>query len=165
VLYVIVAPEMMTAAAGDLATIGSDLSMAHAAAAVSTVALVPAAGDEVSTGIAHLFSRYAEDFHGLGGKAAAFHEQFAQNLKTGAAWYTGIEKFRNALLQAVWSFQENYFYPWLNSLPPQRQQQVWQFIQSLKKVGDAVFAIFVGLPLIIGFIAFVLLAGILQGYL
>jgi hypothetical protein len=55
--YVIAAREMMTAAAADLATIGSDLSMAHAAAAVPTVALVPAAADEVSAGIAHLFSR------------------------------------------------------------------------------------------------------------
>ena len=163
--YVIVAPEMLTAAAGDLATIGSDLSMAHAAAAVPTVALVPAAGDEVSTGIAHVFSRYAEDFHGLAGKAAGSHEQFAQNLKTGAAWYTGIENFHNALLKAVWSFQERYFYPWLNSLPPQLQQLVWQIIQDLKEVGDAVFAIFVGLPLLIGFIVFIVLAGILQGYL
>jgi hypothetical protein len=163
--YVIVAPEMLTAAAGDLATIGSDLSMAHTAAAVPTIALVPAAGDEVSTGIAHLFSRYAEDFHGLAGKAAASHQQFAQNLKTGAAWYSGIEKFHTALLNAVWSFQEQYFYPWLHSLPSPLQQVVWQFIQNLKKIGDAVFAIFVGLPILIGFIAFILLAGILQGYL
>ncbi len=163
--YVIVAPEMSTAAAGDLATIGSDLSMAHAAAAVPTIALVPAAGDEVSTDIAHVFSRYAEDFHGLAGKAAASHEQFAQNLKTGAAWYTGIENFHNALLKAVWSFQERYFYPWLYSLPPQLQQLVWQFIQNLKKIGNAVFAIFVGLPLLIGFTVFILLAGTLNGYI
>ncbi|HWS94792.1 MAG TPA: PE domain-containing protein, partial [Mycobacterium sp.] len=37
--YVIAAPEMMTAAATDLATIGSDLSAAHTAAAASTVGL------------------------------------------------------------------------------------------------------------------------------
>jgi hypothetical protein len=162
--YVIVVPEMLTAAAGDLATLGSDLSMAHTAAAVPTVALVPAAGDEVSTGIAHLFSRYAEDFHGLAGKAAASHEQFAQNLKTGAAWYTGIEKLHSALLNAAWSFQEQYFYPWLNSLPPQLGQLVWQSIQFLKKIGDAVFALFVGLPLLIGFIVFILLAELINGY-
>ena len=44
----ITAPEMMTVAATDLATIGSDLSIAHLAAAVPTVALAPAAADEVS---------------------------------------------------------------------------------------------------------------------
>ena len=57
--YVIAAPEMMAAAATDLAGIGSDLSAAHTAAAAPTVALVPAAADEVSAGIAHLFSTYA----------------------------------------------------------------------------------------------------------
>jgi hypothetical protein len=45
--YVIAAPEMMTAAATDLAGIGSALSEAHMAAGPS-VALVPAAADEVS---------------------------------------------------------------------------------------------------------------------
>jgi hypothetical protein len=49
--YVIEAPEMMTSAATDLATIGSNLSAAHAAAA-PTVAVAPAAADEVSAGIA-----------------------------------------------------------------------------------------------------------------
>jgi hypothetical protein len=74
--YAIAAPKMMTSAATDLATIGSDLSVAHMAAAPPTVGLVPAAADEVSAGVAHLFSRYAEDFHGRAGRAAAFHEQF-----------------------------------------------------------------------------------------
>ncbi|BBZ40815.1 PE family protein [Mycobacterium conspicuum] len=156
--YVVVAPEMLTAAAGDLDTIGSDLSMARTAAAVPTINLVPAAGDEVSAGIAHLFSRYAEDFHGLAGKAAASHEQFAQHLKTGAAWYTGIEKFHTTLLRAVYSFQEHYFGPWLNSLPPQLQQLVWQINQFLHNTGDALFAIFVGIPVIIGIIVLLVLA-------
>ena len=89
--YVIAAPEMMTAAATDLATIGSDLSMAHHAAAVPTVALVPAAADEVSAGVAHLFSRYAEDFQGLVGRATAFHESFAQHLTAGAHSYASAE--------------------------------------------------------------------------
>jgi triacylglycerol lipase len=39
--YVIAAPEMMTSAATDLATIGSDLSAAHMAAALPTTALIP----------------------------------------------------------------------------------------------------------------------------
>jgi hypothetical protein len=89
--FVIAAPEMMTAAATDLSIIDADLSHAHSAAARATVALVPAAADEVSVGIAHLFSEHAEDFHGLAGRAAAFHGQFAQNLKAGAASYASFE--------------------------------------------------------------------------
>ena len=96
--YVIAVPEMMTAAATDLAGIGSELSEAHMAAAPPTVALMPAAADEVSAGVAHLFSRYAEDFHGLAAQAAAFNDQFVQNLRAGAFSYTDIEAALTALL-------------------------------------------------------------------
>jgi len=57
--YVIAAPEIMTSAASDLATIGSNLSAAHTAAAARTLAVMPAAADEVSVSIAHLFSQHA----------------------------------------------------------------------------------------------------------
>ena len=59
--YVIAAPEMMTSAATDLATIGSTLSAAHMTAALPTAAVIPAAADEVSASIAHLFSQYGGD--------------------------------------------------------------------------------------------------------
>jgi hypothetical protein len=96
--YVIAAPELMTSAATDLASIGSALSEAHVAAAPPTVALVPAAADEVSAGIAHLFSRYAEHFQGLAGRAAAFHEQFAHRLTAGAHSYAATEAANAASL-------------------------------------------------------------------
>ena len=89
--YVMVAPETMAAAATDLAGIGSTLSAAHMAAVPPTVALVPAAADEVSAGVAHLFSRYAEGFQGLAGRAAVFHEEFAQHLHAGAGSYASAE--------------------------------------------------------------------------
>jgi hypothetical protein len=88
-MYVI--PEMMTSAATDLATIGWDLGMAHGAAAVSTVALIPAAADEISVGIAHLFSEHAHGFHELAGKTSAFHGQFVENLKASAASYASAD--------------------------------------------------------------------------
>ena len=44
----IAAPELITAAATDLAGIGSSLSEADAAAAASTTRVITAAGDEVS---------------------------------------------------------------------------------------------------------------------
>jgi hypothetical protein len=39
--YVIAAPEIMTSAATDLATIGSNVSAAHMVAAARTVAVLP----------------------------------------------------------------------------------------------------------------------------
>jgi hypothetical protein len=42
--YVNAAPEIMTATAADLETIGSTLDAAHQAVARSTLALMPAAG-------------------------------------------------------------------------------------------------------------------------
>ena len=89
--YVLAAPEMMTAAAGGLGNISSALSEEHAAAAALTVGLVPAAGDEVSAGVARLFSQYAEGFHGLAGRAAVFPEQFVHTLRAGAHSYASAE--------------------------------------------------------------------------
>jgi hypothetical protein len=89
--YVIAAPEMMTAAATDLASIGSTLSAAHMTAALPTAAVIPAAADEVSASIAHLFSQYGGGFQALAGKASVFHDQFVQTLKGGAGAYTSTE--------------------------------------------------------------------------
>jgi hypothetical protein len=72
---VIAAPELMADTATDLANIGSTLNAAHLAAATPTAAVVPAAADEVSVSIAHLFSLHAQDYQALAGQAAAFHEQ------------------------------------------------------------------------------------------
>jgi len=99
--YVIAAPEMMTAAATDLATIGSDLSAAHTAAAASTVGLIPAAADEVSASIAQLFSQHAADYQALAARATAFHEQFVQHLTASARSYAGAEAANVSLLQPL----------------------------------------------------------------
>jgi PE family len=97
--YVIAAPEMMTAAATDLASIGSTLSADHMTAALPTAAVIPAAADEVSASIAHLFSRYGGGFQALAGKASAFHEQFVHTLKASASAYTSAEVANAALLK------------------------------------------------------------------
>jgi hypothetical protein len=98
--YVLAAPEMIATAAADVVAVGSTLSAEHRAAAASTVALIPAGADEVSVSIAHLFSRYAEDYQGLAGKAAASQEQFVQNLKLSAVSYTSIEAAIASWLQS-----------------------------------------------------------------
>ena len=89
--YVIAAPEMMTSAAADLATIDSDLSAAHTAAATQTTGVLAAAEDEVSTAIAALFSAHGRGFQALGAQAAAFHDQFVQALNASAGSFASAE--------------------------------------------------------------------------
>jgi hypothetical protein len=95
----IVAPEMMTSAATDLATIGSNIDAAHLAAAANITSVAPAAADEVSVGVAHLFSAQAQQFQGLAGKATTFHDQFLQTLKTSAGSYSTAEAAAAASLR------------------------------------------------------------------
>jgi hypothetical protein len=91
----------MLAAAADLATIDSSLSAAHTAAAAPTVALVPAAVDEVSASIAHLFSQHAEDYQAVAGRAAVFHQQFIKNLNASARSYAGTEAANTSSLRSL----------------------------------------------------------------
>ena len=98
---VIAAPELINTAATDLANIGSNLSAAHKAAAAPTTGVVPAAADEVSAGIAHLFSAHAQDYQALAGRAAAFHQQFMQNLTASAGSYASAEAANASLLQPL----------------------------------------------------------------
>jgi hypothetical protein len=99
--YVMAAPETMAAAATDLAAVGSTLSAAHMAAGAPTAAVIPAAADEVSANIAHLFSQHAQDYQTLAGQAAVFHEQFVHHLNAGAGAYTAAEVTNAASLQVL----------------------------------------------------------------
>jgi hypothetical protein len=81
-----------------LATSGSTLEAAQMAAAPPTVAVAPAAADEVSVGIAQLFSEHAQDYQKLARQAAAFQEQFAQKLTASTASYASVEDVVASLL-------------------------------------------------------------------
>ncbi len=89
--FVIAAPEFVTAAASDLASIGSALGSANAAAAPSTTGILAAGADDVSAAIAALLSRHGHAYQALSSQAAAFHQQFVQLLKAGAAQYADAE--------------------------------------------------------------------------
>ena len=89
--FVMAAPDLVTAAASDLASIESALSEVRAAAATQTTGLLAAADDEVSAAIAALFSAHGQGFQALGGQAAAFHAQFVQALNAGAGSYASAE--------------------------------------------------------------------------
>jgi PE family len=95
------APELMTSAATDLANVGSTINAAHMAAANPTVAVIPAAADEVSSSIAHLFSQHAQAYQAQAGQAAAFHEQFVQRLTSSAGSYASAEHASAAALQSL----------------------------------------------------------------
>jgi PE family len=97
--FVMAAPQFMDAASTDLAAIGSALGAAHVAAATPTRALLPAAADEVSAGIAQLFSQHADDYQKLAGQAASFHGQFIQQLTATANAYISAEAASVALLR------------------------------------------------------------------
>jgi triacylglycerol lipase len=99
--YLIAAPEMMTAAATDLATLGSDLSAAHTAAASRTTAVLAAAEDEVSTAIATLFSAHGQGFQALGAQFNTAAEQFTAAFKSSASAYTGTEAQAANLLGSI----------------------------------------------------------------
>ncbi|WP_142995922.1 PE family protein, partial [Mycobacterium kansasii] len=89
--FVIAMPEMVASAATDLASIGSTISSANAAAAVPTTGLLAAGADEVSATIASLFSQHAAEYQALSAQVVAFHSQFVQTLNSGAAAYAGAE--------------------------------------------------------------------------
>ncbi len=91
-------PEMMAAAATDVAAIGSTVNAAHMAAAAPTVAVIPAAADEVSASIAQVFSKQAQNYQALAGQAAAFQQQFVQHLNASAGSYAGAEAVSAASL-------------------------------------------------------------------
>jgi hypothetical protein len=96
--YVMAAPEMLSAAATDVAAVGSAVSAAHLTAVAPTVGLIPAAADEVSASIAQVFSRAAQEYQALAGKAAAFQQQFVQHLNASAGSYAAAEAANAASL-------------------------------------------------------------------
>ena len=89
--YVTTQPEMLSAAAGDLDSIGSAVSAGNAAAAAPTTGVVPAAADEVSALTAAQFVAHAQMYQDFSAQAAAIHEQFVTTLATSAGSYLATE--------------------------------------------------------------------------
>lgn len=98
---VIVTPEAVAGAGGDIARIGSWLNEVNAAAAGSTTSVMAAAGDEVSAAVAALFSGYAQEYQLLSVRAAVFQEQFAVALRGGAGVYAAAETANASLFELL----------------------------------------------------------------
>ena len=99
--FVIAAPEALVAASTDLASLGSTIGGANAAAAASTETVLAAGADEVSTAVAALFGAHAQSYQALSAQAAAFHEQFVQVLTAGAGAYVATEAANASPIQQL----------------------------------------------------------------
>jgi hypothetical protein len=91
-------PGAISAAATHVAAIGSTVDAAHVTAAATTVSVVPAAADEVSSGIANLFSGFAKEYQTVAGQASAFQQQFVQHLHASAGSYSAAESVNAAAM-------------------------------------------------------------------
>jgi hypothetical protein len=84
-------PQLIAAAAADVAKINSAIGAANAAAAGPTTGLVAAAQDEVSAATAALFAGYGKEYQAVLKQAAAFHEEFAAALASAGNAYAHAE--------------------------------------------------------------------------
>jgi PE family len=89
--FVTAAPEEVLAAARNLAGIRSMLAQSSASAAAPTAGLVAAAADQVSAQVAAFFGAFGQDYQVISAQAQAFHAQFVNTLRGGAAAYLEAE--------------------------------------------------------------------------
>jgi hypothetical protein len=98
-----IAPDLVSAASGNLESLGAALRSATAAAAGQTTAIAAPAADEVSAAVTALFGTRGQEFQALSAKAAVFHDQFVNLLNGGAAQYvsTEVANARQTVMNAV----------------------------------------------------------------
>src|ERR1700739_183686 len=97
-----VIPDELASAAEDVRNIGTTLKEANALAALPTSGIVPAAADEVSAAITHLFNNYSTVYQELAAQAEAFHQWFTQLLGVAFTAYTETEQAtQQALRDAI----------------------------------------------------------------
>ncbi len=89
--FVTTQPEALTAAAGNLAGIGTTMSAQNAAVAAPTTGLVPAAADEVSALTAAQFVVHAQMYQAVSAQAEAIHQLLVSTLGTSATSYATAE--------------------------------------------------------------------------
>ena len=89
--FVSTQPEALTAAAGDLQSIGSAMTGQNAAATAPTTGVVPAAADEVSALTTTQFAMHAQMYQAVSAQATAIHDMFVSTLGTSADSYAATE--------------------------------------------------------------------------
>jgi triacylglycerol lipase len=101
VSYVVALPEAMSAAATEVASIGSVVATANQGVAGATTGVLAAAEDEVSAAIAAFFSAHGQGYQALSAQVASFHEQFVQTLSGAAGAYAAAEAANVSPLAAL----------------------------------------------------------------
>src|ERR1700753_1800632 len=96
-----ISPAVLEWVTANLDSIGASLASSHAAAAGPTTGLAAAAADEVSEAVASLFGQHAGGYQSLAAKAAAFHDQFTQNMAASGVSYQAAEAAAMHTLQNV----------------------------------------------------------------
>ncbi len=99
--FVNAVPQALTAAAGELAGIGSALAAANAAAQAPTAGIEAIAADAVSAALVAVFSAHGLGYQSLGTELAELHEQIVQALRSGGASYAAAEAENARLVQDV----------------------------------------------------------------
>src|SRR3984885_5415477 len=99
--YLVATPDLLTAAATDVAGIGSTPRGANAGAFAPTTGGIPTAAHEGSAALQSLFNVHAQGYQALSAQAAAFHAEFVQALTAGAGSYASAEAANASPLQAV----------------------------------------------------------------
>jgi hypothetical protein len=89
--YVQIVPEILSAAAHDLQSVGAAVNAHNAAAVAPTAGVIPAAADEVSALTAAQFVAHAQMYHAVSARAAAIHQAFVMNLAASAGSYAATE--------------------------------------------------------------------------
>lgn len=89
--FVTTQPEALSAAAANLAGIGTTMSAQNSAAAAPTTGVVPAAADEVSALTATQFAVHAQMYQAISAQAEAVHQLFVSTLGTSATSYAATE--------------------------------------------------------------------------
>ncbi|MHA7653306.1 PE-PPE domain-containing protein [Mycobacterium sp. ML4] len=89
--YLTTQPQLMSAAAENLAGIRASLAEASAAAAGPTTGLAAAAADEISAAAAQLFGAFGQEYQQVIGQATVFHEEFNRALGAASLAYVEAE--------------------------------------------------------------------------
>lgn len=89
--FVTARPEMLTAAAGNLSTIGESMAANNATVAVPTSEVIPPAADQVSALVATHFAAHGLAYQAIGLMAQQIHESFVNALSTGGTSYAMTE--------------------------------------------------------------------------
>ena len=89
--FLITQPEMVGAAASNLAAIGSLMAARNAAAAWPTAGMAPAAADPVSVLTSARFVQHAQVYQQIAAQAAAVHEQLVATLRVSAGSYAATD--------------------------------------------------------------------------